>query len=126
MDPIDTIISSFDSLELIDSNEVARQANVHRTTVSRRVKGKTRSRADYREQCQLLLYEQERQLLQYIDTLTKRGLPPNQQNIRVFAQSICGKWPGENWVLRFVQRHSTVITSGYLTGFDILQKKANN
>jgi hypothetical protein len=96
MDPIDTALASFDSLDLVDYSKLARQLGVHCTTVARRVKGQTQSRSDYKEQCQLLSYEQEQQLVKYINTLTKRGLPPNYLNIRVFAETICGKWPGEN------------------------------
>ena len=99
---------------------------LHRTTLSRRQKGQIQSRQDYREQCGLLSRAQQEQLLKYIDELTRRGLPPNHHNIRTFAYNICGKWPGKNWASRFVQQHQDIITSQYLTGFDISRKKADN
>jgi DDE superfamily endonuclease/Tc5 transposase DNA-binding domain len=126
MDPIDSVLSSFNSLKLPTSTELAQELQVHRTTISRRVKGKSTSRQDYIEKCQLLSYEQEQQLVKYIDTLTKRSLPPNHRNVRVFAKAICGSWPGENWVPRFIQRYQSEIASAYLVGFDMDRKKADN
>jgi hypothetical protein len=99
---------------------------LHRTTIARRAKGEIKPRRDYREQCSLLSQAQEQRLLQYIDELTRRGLPPNHYNVRVFASNISGKWPGKNWTHQFVRRHKDVITSQYLTGFDINRKKADN
>ena len=64
--------------------------------------------------------------MQYIDELTRKGLPPNHYNIRVFAQNICGKLPARNWATRFVNRHQEKITSQYLTGFDTSRKQADN
>jgi hypothetical protein len=79
---------------LSESSESTTQ--LHRTTLSRRAKGEIQSRKDYREQCGLLSPAQKKRLLEYIDELTRRGLPPNFQNVRTFAYNICGKWPGKN------------------------------
>lgn len=99
---------------------------LHRTTLARRAKGEIQAREQYREQCGLLSKAQEEKLLQYIDDLTRRGLPPNHHNIRQFAQSICGRLPGKNWPSKFVKRHQDKITSQYLVGFDTSRKKADN
>ena len=58
---------------------------LHRTTLARCVKGKIQPRQQYCENCGLLSKTQEQQLLQYIDKLTRRGLPLNHQNVHVFA-----------------------------------------
>jgi hypothetical protein len=108
------------------SSSDASVSNLHRTTVARRAKGKIQSRQHYREQCGLLSKAQEQRLLQHIDELTRRGLPPNHHNVRIFAQNICGKLPGKNWASQFVRRHAESITSEYLIGFDISRKKADN
>ena len=97
--------------------------NLHRTTITRR---QIQPRRYYREQCGLLSKAQEEQLLQYINSLTQKGLPPNHYNIRIFAQNICGKLPGKNWPSKFVQRHRDKITSQYLCGFDLSRKEADN
>ena len=64
---------------------------LHRTTIARRAKGEIKPRQDYREQCSLLSQAQEQRLLRYIDELTRRGLPPNHYNVRVFTSNISGK-----------------------------------
>jgi len=99
---------------------------LHRTTISRRAKGQIQSRQDYRETCGLLSRAQKERLLKYIDDLTRRGLPPNHQNVRTFAFNISGKWPGKNWASRFIQENKDTITSKYLVGFDLNRKKADN
>src|ERR1700739_3741274 len=108
------------------SSQATGLPQLHRTTIARRAKGEIQPRQDYREQCSLLSQAHEQRLLRYIDELTRRGLPPNHYNVRVFASNICGKWPGKNWTYEFVRRHKDVITSQYLTGFDIARKKADN
>ncbi|KAF1965991.1 hypothetical protein BU23DRAFT_487921, partial [Bimuria novae-zelandiae CBS 107.79] len=55
--------------------------SVNRSTLSRRHQGITRSRADAQEQQRNLSYKQEVELLQYIKTLTERGLSPTRQMI---------------------------------------------
>jgi hypothetical protein len=99
---------------------------LHRTTAARRAKGQILPRQDYRAQCGLLSPTQEKELVRYIDELTKRGLPPTHHNVRVFASNICGKFPGKNWTSAFVKRHESQITSQYLVGFDRARKKADN
>ena len=46
--------------------------------------------------------------------------------VRVFAWEICQKWPGVNWVSRFVLSHKDELRSAYLSGFDLKRKKADN
>lgn len=101
-------------------------APLHRTTIARRAKGQIRPRQEYREKCQLLTSVQEKELVKYIDQLTRRGLPPNHHKVRILAQDICGKWPGKKWTFKFVKRHKDSIISEYLTGFDINRKRADN
>ena len=108
------------------SNKEESMNKLHRTTLSRRAKGEIQSREDYREHCGLLSRAQKKRLLDYIDELTRRGLPPNHHNVRTFAYNICGKWPGKNWASRFVRDHQDIITSQYLISFDISRKKADN
>jgi hypothetical protein len=107
-------------------NQPANNPQLHRTTIARRAKGKIQPRQQYRKQCGLLTQIQEQQLLQFINNLTQRGLPPNHFNVRVFAQNICGKWPGKNWASSFVKRHQDLLASEYLVGFDISRKRADN
>lgn len=126
MAPNKTIDRVLESSELLLSHPTVSVPILHRTTTLRRAKGQIQSRQEYREQCGLLSKVQEQRLLQHIDELTRRGLPPNHHNVRIFAQNICGKLPGKNWPSQFVRRHAASITSQYLVGFDICRKKADN
>ena len=67
------------------SNECDHTSQLHRTTIVRRAQGKIQPRRQYREQYSLLSPVQEERLLKYIDELTRRGLPPNHHNVRIFA-----------------------------------------
>src|ERR1700761_5498893 len=126
MAPVHSRPGAIDSPRTSLSDQEECSAKLHRTTLARRAKGQIQSRDDYREHCSLLSRAQQEQLLQYIDNLTRRGLPPNHHNVRVFAYNICGVWPGKNWASRFVQQHREIITSQYLLGFDISRKRADN
>jgi hypothetical protein len=46
--------------------------------------------------------------------------------VRNFAHDICQKWPGKNWVYRFIQTHEKTLKSAYLNGADLSRKKADN
>jgi hypothetical protein len=102
------------------------EPQLHGTTIARRSKRQIQPREHYREQCGLLSKHQERELLKQINELTRKGLPPNHQNFRFFAQNICGTLPGKNWPAQFVDRHRDILDSDFLTGFDIGRKKADN
>jgi hypothetical protein len=119
-------LDALESQRSTSSDPPKNSPQLHRTTITRRAKGQIQPRQYYREQCGLLSKAQEKQLLQYIDDLTRKGLPPNHYNVRIFAQNICGKLPGKNWPSKFVQRHRDKITSQYLCGFDLSRKKADN
>ena len=43
-----------------------------------------------------------------------------------FAEEISKKKPGKNWVARFVKSSKEELASGFLTGFDLTRKKADN
>jgi hypothetical protein len=70
--------------------------------------------------------QQELNLIQYVNTLSERGLPPTNAMVRNFAKDIGGKEPGSNWVFRFVQRHKNTLKSDYLQGLDSSRRKADS
>ena len=74
----------------------------------------------------LLTKQQQKNLVSYINKLTERGIPPTHAMIRNFAHDIYGKWPGKNWVYRFVQAHEKDLKSRYLSGADLSRKKADS
>jgi hypothetical protein len=126
MGSIDLNLGVLESEELPLSNNTNLPPKLHQSTLSRRARGIIIPREQYRENLSLLTYNQQEFLVKYIDKLTKRGLPPNPHNVRIFASNICGKMPGKNWVSRFVNNHRDQLSSEYLAAFDLCRKKADN
>lgn len=85
--------------------KVADKYGVERSTLSRRWHGVTHSRAEQYDNQKLLTPIQEQELVQYIDKLTERGLPPTRAMIHNFAGDISHKPVGKCWVDRFIKRH---------------------
>jgi hypothetical protein len=70
--------------------------------------------------------QQEAELVQYINNLTKKALPPTREMIRNFASHIATERVSENWVTRFLQRHSDHLVSKWTSGMDSLRHKADS
>jgi hypothetical protein len=76
---------------------IAKKYNLERSTLSRRHRGKTVSREQYEsEHMQCLTNAQERVLINQINRLTKRNLPPTSQMVRNFAEEIIRRLVGKN------------------------------
>jgi hypothetical protein len=104
----------------------ARKYGVPHKTLRRRFKGIQLLSAEYHETRQLLSIEQEKVLVNRINTLSERGIPPTNTIVKSLAFEICKKQPGKNWVYEFTQRHDNEIISVMLEGFDLSRKKADN
>ncbi|OCK96814.1 uncharacterized protein K441DRAFT_713598 [Cenococcum geophilum 1.58] len=126
MYPIDAALAALELQDPPNYTRTAKEFNVNRTTLSRRHRQITRAREDATEMKSLLLIQQERTLLGYINLLTKRGLPPTPQMVRNFTFKISRITPGKNWVSRFIKRHKDKIKLSYLAPADIARKRANN
>ena len=99
--------------------EIARKYNLDRTTLSRRHRGKTTSREQYQDQVhQCLTNAQERVLINQINRLTARGIPPTSQMVRNFSEEMIGRAVGKNWVGQFCRRHQSELKSLYLRNID--------
>ncbi|KAF1363826.1 hypothetical protein EJ07DRAFT_172717 [Lizonia empirigonia] len=85
--------------------QVAREYGVDRTTLSRR-------------------HQQE--LVKYIETLSKRGLPPTREMIRNFASEIARKPVGKAWADRFIARHRDHLLLKWTSGKDPNRHKADS
>ena len=96
MDPIDAALAALELQDPPNYTWTAKEFNVNRTTLSRRHRRITRSREGATEMKSLLLIQQERTLLGYINLLTERGLPPTPQMVRNFAFKISRITPRKN------------------------------
>ena len=69
--------------------EIARKFKLTHTTLLRRAKGLTRSRADFQSKInQNLNNAQERILIKQINRLTDRGIPPTSKMVKNFAKEM--------------------------------------
>src|SRR2546423_12509649 len=82
----------------------AKKWRVERTTLAKRFKGQTRSIEAYQSEASRLSNAQERALIDQINKLTLRGMPPTSRIVRNFAEEIAGSKLGKNWHADFVQR----------------------
>ena len=126
MRPIDAAVEELKLQNPPLFRATARKHKVDKQTLRNRYYGKTLSAEEYHETRQLLSNAQERVLVDRINTLCERGIPPTNAIITALATEIVGKEPGKNWAYEFIQRHSNEITSIMLEGFDLSRKKADN
>jgi hypothetical protein len=72
-----------------DYASIAKKYNLVPSTLSRRARGKTTSRAEYQsDRYQCLTNAQERVLINQINRLTKRGIPLTSQMVKNFIEEI--------------------------------------
>jgi hypothetical protein len=126
MGAIDLALAALQSSEVINYAATAKEYGVDRSTLSRRHRGVTGSKAQATDTKSLLTHKQQLALVAYIDKLTLRGLPPTNAMVRLFAKEISKKEPGKNWVRRFVSTHSQHLNSSYLSGIDTARRRADN
>lgn len=119
-------IELLDPKELINYTEISKKFDVHRSTLSKRHRGKQCSREAQYENQRVLNDQQAKELVQYINRLSERGLQLSHEMLRNFAKEITGKKPGKNWPSRFIQRHLADLLSKYTTGFDAARKRADS
>ena len=97
---MDAIEAALEDLKLLDTKNISTVAKLHkvqRSTLSRRWRGVTNP-AKIKHQNQLLLtVQQEKDLVQYINKLTEKGIPPTPAIVRNFVRDIAGKRPRRDW-----------------------------
>ena len=104
---------------------VAREYSLERTTLAKRHKGQTTSRAIANsESRQCLTTQQEEALITAINFYTDRHIPPTSQMVKNFAEEIIGRSVGKNWTSGFVHRHESRLKSVYLCCMDNKRTKA--
>jgi hypothetical protein len=85
--------------------------NVLRTTLTRRHKGCQGSPDAGKVARQKLNQHQEAELVQYIEDLTKKALPPTNEMIQNFALQIASESVGVFWVTHFLRQHRDHLVS---------------
>jgi hypothetical protein len=105
----------------------AKKFNVNRTTLRRRFLGTQLSAREASSQThQKLTIVQEEVLIDWINKLTDRTMPPTTQIVRNVAEELSGSPVGKNWVSQFVGRYKDRLHSVYLRSIDRKRIAAEN
>jgi Tc5 transposase DNA-binding domain len=116
---ISQAVTAFRAGEFTDYSKAAAHFGVDRTSVSKRVKGLTKTRKEANSfYLQCLTDDQEEVLIGHISKLTDRGMPPTSQLVENLAVEIRGYKMEKNWVGQFVKRHKDRLKSLYLRNID--------
>jgi hypothetical protein len=95
-------LHALNSNEDICYAEIAKRPSVARSTLSRKHRGISWSRAEAGLARCNLQPEQEAELVKYTEDLTDRKLPPAREMVQIYASDIAGHPVSESWVTRFL------------------------
>jgi hypothetical protein len=119
---ISKAVAAFQPGEFAYYSKAAAHYGVHYTSVSKRIRGLTKTKNEvnsFYHQC--LTSEQEEVLIGHINKLTDRGMLPTSHIVKNLAEEIRGREVGKNWVGQFVKRHKDRLKSLYLRNIDNLR-----
>jgi hypothetical protein len=124
-DDMEKALSALSEQLIPNYTQIAMKYAIHRTTLMRRHQGKTSSRTQATSLYHKLLTDtQEEALIDQINKLTIRGLPPTSYIVKNLAEEIIGREINKNWTAHFVKHHSTRLKSLYLRNIDNLRLKS--
>ena len=131
MQPIEAALESLKSLKSGESpnyTATAKKFGCNRSTLSRRHRSVQGTKAEQYENQRNLTEEQSRVLIDYINKLAARGLPPSNEMLRNFAKEIrrSEDKPGRKWAQRWRERYSKEIVYAYGSGIDRGRKSADS
>jgi hypothetical protein len=116
---MEAAVASLKAQKIHNFNTTAKKFKLGCTAVSRRFKGQTMSRAEANsEYQQLLTNAQEEVLINRINCLTDRNIPPTSAIVKNMAEEIRGAEVNKNWTSGFVLRHQERLKSTYLRNID--------
>lgn len=125
MDPLEAALASLSLQEAPNIRATAREFGVIESTLRRRFRGQTVSARQARfETHNRLSKAQEKALINQINHLTDRGIPPTTKMVKIFAEEIIKDSVGKNWVGAFVKRYQTELKSIYLRNMNSDRMKA--
>ncbi|KAF2022553.1 hypothetical protein EK21DRAFT_83110, partial [Setomelanomma holmii] len=108
------------------TKRVLKKFNFSRTTLMRRCKGVQQSIEQREINKQKLHPQQESSLTEYINELTKRGIPPTREMTRRFGEEIAHEHIGDGWVTRFISRNDHHLISRWTKGIDAVCHHADS
>ena len=101
--------------------------NINRTTLRWHFLGHQQSILDsHSETPRRLSNDIEKNLIDFINRLTERSLPPTSQIVKNVTEELCNMSVGKNWVGHFTHWHSEQLHAGYLRSIDSKRLNAEN
>lgn len=123
--PLDAALADLKLQDVPNIRGTARKFGVIESTLRRRHKGQTVSAQEASHvHKQRLSPAEERALIDQINDLTDRGIPPTVSMVRNFAEEMIEASVGKNWAANFVRRHNDQLKSLYLRNIDNSRIKA--
>ena len=120
-------IADLDTQESRNYAATARKYNVDVRTLQRRFIGETtESGLAHLESQGNLSITHEKMLVERINTLSARGMPPTPQFVKNLVAEMTEKEVGDHWVSRFVKRQEGKLLSIYLENIDYARRVADN
>lgn len=123
---MDAALSDLKASCTLSISDGARRHGVTRSALSKRFHAKTSSRAQGAESRRMLDNQQENKLINYIQHLCERCLPPTPRIVANVAQQLCGKKLSKNWSSRFVARHKHRLDTRYFNTLDLARHEADS
>lgn len=110
MEEAPTEIDALDSGESFCYADIAKKYSVDCSTLSRKHRSVSGSRAGVGLASRNLRPEQETELVKYVEELIEHKLPSTKEIVQNYASEISGHPVSESWVTRFLHRHQGELT----------------
>ena len=122
---IELACGELDQSDTPNLTDIARKHGIAPTTLRRRWKGQSGSRAEAAAiYLQRLSTIEEDALIALINSLTNRGIPPTTKLVKNMAEEMIKGSVEKNWVSGFTRRHQNKLTSLYLQNMNSQRVKA--
>jgi hypothetical protein len=127
MKPIDKALALIYSQKDVNYTAVADKFGCNQSTLSRRHRGVTTSRENIIAiHHSLLSKAQQNKLVNYINRLSNKGIPPTILVVRLLAIDICKTRPRKCWTWRFIKAYSDRLDYSFLWNIDLARRKADS
>ena len=111
-------IADLESQDVPNVKATAEKYDVNRKPLENRWKGKSTSMEACVSNHRQCLTNSQRALVQLINKLTDRRIPPTTAIVKNLAEEIRGCAVGKNWTVSFVDRHKDDVKRLYLKSID--------
>ena len=124
---ISAAIADLNSQKTPNFYATAKKHNIDRNTLRRRFLGESQPAGISKLEAQgKLTMIMEEILIERINVLLGRGMPPTPQFVCNLVVELSGEPVGKNWITRFVKRHDDVFCSVFFNSINYARRVADN